>query len=142
MKCWIVFALVSGSALFLPTGPPQLFAQGCKDEEGMVADYRKAVTDMVETVRKEGLQDFERAFHQKVVTNKLTFFGSMVDDYITCLQKLSSDPATPKEDAEAAKGKIDAYSKVKEKIKQDRDAVKAAQTAKGAKALIEKIAFP
>jgi len=108
----------------------------------MVADYKKAVTDMVETVKKESLQDFERAFHQKNVANKLTFFGSMVDGYISCLQKSASDPATPKEDADAAKRKIEAYSKLKDKIKQDRDAVKAEPTAKEAKALIEKIAYP
>jgi len=142
MKCWIVFALVLGGASILPSGLPQLFAQGCKDEEGMVADYKKAVTDMVETVKKESLQDFERAFHQKNVANKLTFFGSMVDGYISCLQKSASDPATPKEDADAAKRKIEAYSKLKDKIKQDRDAVKAEPTAKEAKALIEKIAYP
>jgi len=142
MKSWIVLALVLGSALLLPSGLPPLFAQGCNDEEGMVANYKKAVTDMVETVKKESLQDFERAFHQKNLANKLTFFGSMVDGYISCLQKSASDPATPKEDADAAKGKIDAYSKLKEKIKHDRDAVKGAQTAKAAKALIEKIAYP
>jgi len=142
MKCWIVFALVLGSALVLPSGPPQLSAQVCKDEEGMAADYKKAVMEMVETVKKERLLDFEKAFHQKSVTNKLTFFGSMVDGYISCLQKRASDPTTPKEEADAAKGKIDAYSKLKDKIKQDRDAVKAAQTEKEAKALIEKIAYP
>jgi hypothetical protein len=49
---------------------------------------------------------------------------------------------TPKEDADAAKRKIEAYSKLKDKIKQDRDAVKAEPTAKEAKALIEKIAYP
>jgi hypothetical protein len=141
MKSRIVFALVLGSASLLPSGLPQIFAQGCKDEEGMVADDKKAVTDMVETVKKESLQDFEKTFHQKSVANKLTFFGSMVDGYISCLQKLASDPATPKEDADAARGKIDAYSKLKEKIKQDRDAVKGARTGKEAKAHIEKIAY-
>ena len=108
----------------------------------MVADYKKTVTDMVETVKKESLPDFEKAYHQKNVTNKLTFFGSMVDGYISCLQKHASDPAAPKEDADAAKGKIDACSTLKDKIKRDRDAVKAAAIGKEAKALIEKIAYP
>jgi hypothetical protein len=142
MKCSIVFALVLGSTLVLPFGRPQLSAQVCKDEEGMVADYKKSVTEMVETVKKESLLDFQKAFHQKSVTTKLAFFGSMVDGYVGCLQKRASDPTTTKEDADAAKGKIDAYSKLKDKIKQDRDAVKAAQTDKEAKALIEKIAYP
>jgi len=142
MKSWIVFALVLGSASVLPSGLPQLSAQVCKDEEGMVADYKKAVTDMVETVKKESLLDFEKAFHQKNVTNKLTFFASIVDGCISCLQKRASDPTTTKEDADTAKGKVDAYSKLRDKIKQNRDAVKAAQTGKEAKALIEKIAYP
>ena len=65
----------------------------------------------------------------------------MVDGLLNCLQKRASDPTTLKEDADAAKGKIDVYNKLKEKIKQDRDALKAAQTEKDAKALIEKFAF-
>ena len=142
MKRWIVCVLVLGSASIFPSGPSRLVAQVCKDEESMVADSKKAVTDMVETVKKESLPDFEKAYHQKNVTNKLTFFGSVVDGYISCLQKHAGDPTTPKEDADAAKGKIDAYSTLKEKIKRDRDAVKAAQTGKEAKALIEKIAYP
>ena len=142
MKRWVVFLLVLGSACVFPSGPSQLAAQVCKDEESMVADGQKAVTDMVETVKKESLPNFERAYHQKNVTNKLTFFGGMVDGYISCLQKQASDPATSKEDADAAKGKIDAYGTLEAKIKRDRDAVKAAQTGKQAKALIEKIAYP
>jgi hypothetical protein len=142
MKCWIVFALVLGSTLLLPSGPAQLSAQVCKDEEGMVADYRKAVTDLVEIVKKESLLDFEKLFHQKNATTKLTLFGSMVNGMISCLQKTANDPATPKEDADAAKAKIDAYTKLKDKIMQDRDALKAAQSGKEAKALIEKLAYP
>ena len=141
MKCLTVFAFVLGSAFVLSSGLPQLSAQVCKDEEGMVADYKKTVTDLVETVKKESLPDFEKAFHQKNVMSKMTFFGSMVDGMISCLQKRANDPTTLKEDADAAKGKIDAYNKLKDKIKQDREALKAAQTEKDAKALIEKFTF-
>ena len=141
MKCWIVFVLVLGSAFLLSSGSAQLSAQVCKDEEGMVADYKKAVTDLVNTVKKESLLDFEKAFHQKSVTAKLTFFGSMVDGLVNCLQKRASDPNTLKEDADAAKGKLATYGKLKDKIKQDRDALKAATTEKDAKALIEKFDY-
>jgi predicted ATP-grasp superfamily ATP-dependent carboligase len=141
MKCWSVFGLVLGTAFVLSSGVPQLSAQVCKDEEGMVADYRKTVTDLVETVKKESLLDFARAFHQKNVMTKMTLFGSMVDGMISCLQKRANDPTTLKEDADAAKSKIDTYNKLKNKIKQDRDALKAAQTEKEAKALIEKFAY-
>jgi hypothetical protein len=141
MKCRIVFALVLGSALLLPSGPAQLSAQVCKDEEGMVAEYRKTVTDLVETVRKESLLDFEKAYHQKNVMTKLMLFGNTVNGLISCLQKTANDPTALKEDADAAKGKIDVYNKLKDKIKQDRDALKAAQTDKEAKALIEKLVY-
>jgi hypothetical protein len=141
MKCWTVFALVLGSAFVLSLGSRQLSAQGCSDDEGMVAYYNKNVTDLVETVKKESLQDFGKAFHQKTMMTNLTLFGGTVDRLLSCLQKRASDPTTLKEDADAAKGKIEAYNKLKDKIKQDRDALKAAQTEKDAKALIEKFAF-
>jgi len=64
-----------------------------------------------------------------------------VNGLVNCLQKAANDPATLKEDADAAKGKIDAYNKLKDKIMQDRDALKAAQSEKEAKALIEKFAY-
>ena len=141
MKCWTVFALVLGSAFVLSLGSLQLSAQVCGDEEGMVNYYRKNATDLVETIKKESLPDFEKGFHQKTMMTNLTLFGSMVDGLLNCLQKRANDPATLKEDADAAKGKIDVYNKLKDKIKQDRDALKAAQTEKEAKALIEKFTF-
>ena len=141
MKHWTVFALVLGSAFVLSLGSRQLSAQVCKDDEGMVANYRTTVTDLVETVKKESLIDFAKAFHQKNLTTKLTLFGNTVNGLVNCLQKAANDPATLKEDADAAKGKIDAYNKLKDKIMQDRDALKAAQSEKEAKALIEKFAY-
>jgi hypothetical protein len=141
MKWSTVLGLVLGSTFILFTGSSPLSAQGCKDEEGMAADYTKSVTDLVETVKKESLTDFAKAFHQKTVASRLTFYGNMVDSVIGCLQKSASDPATEKADADAAKGKIESYTKIKEKIKQDRDALKAAQTDKDAKSLIEKFTF-
>ena len=141
MKWWTVFALVLGSAFVLSLGSRQLSAQGCSDDEGMVTYYNKNVTDLVETVKKESLQDFAKAFHQKTMTTNLTLFGGTVDRLLTCLQKRASDPATLKEDADAAKTKIGVYNKLKDKIKQDHDALKDAQSEKDAKALIEKFAF-
>ena len=141
MKCWTVFALVLGSAFVLSLVSLRLSAQVCGDEEGMVNYYRKNATDLVETVKKESLPDFEKGFHQKTMMTNLTLFGSMVDGLLNCLQKRANDPATLKEDADAAKGKIDVYNKLKDKIKQDRETLKAAQTGKDAKALIEKFAF-
>jgi len=141
MKCWTVFALVLGSAFVLSLGSLQLSAQVCSDDEGMVTYYKKNVIDLVATVKKESLQDFAKAFHQKTMTTNLTLFGGTVDRLLSCLQKRASDPTTLKEDADAAKSKIDVYNKLKDKIKQDRDALKAVQTGKDAKALIEKFTF-
>ena len=141
MKCWTVFALVLGGAFLLSIGSRQLSAQNCSDDEGMVTYYNKNVTDLVETVKKESVTDFAKAFHQKTMMTNLTLFGGTVDRLLTCLQKRASDPSTLKADADAAKGKIDSFNKLKDKIKQDRDALKAAQAEKDAKALIEKISF-
>jgi hypothetical protein len=141
MKSWTVFALVLGGAFVLSLGSRQLSAQGCSDDEGMVTYYNKNATDLVGSVKKESLQDFEKAFHQRTMMTNLTLFGGTVDRLLTCLQKSASDPSTLKADADAAKGKIDSYNKLKDKIKQNRDALKAAQSEKDAKALIEKFAF-
>ena len=141
MKCWTVFALVLGSAFVLSLGSRQLSAQVCTDEEGMVTYYKKNVADLVEKVKRESLQDFENAFHQKVMTTHLGLFGGTVDGLLKCLEKRVNDPNTLKEDANAAKGKIDTYNKLKDKVKEDRDALKAAQTGKDAKALIEKFVY-
>ena len=65
MKCWTVFALVLGGAFVLSLGSLQLSAQVCKDEEGMVGDYKKAVTELVETVKKESLRISQRLFTKK-----------------------------------------------------------------------------
>jgi len=127
--------------LVLSSGSSGLPGQACKDEEGMVADYEKSLKDLVETVKKESLPDFDRAFHQKNVMTKITLLDSMVDGMISCLQKSASGPANQKEGADATKGKIQTYNKLKDQIKQDGDALKAARTGKEAKALIEKFAF-
>ena len=105
MKRWTVFALVLGSAFVLSLGSLQLSAQVCSDDEGMVTYYKKNVTDLVETVKKESLQDFGKAFHQKTMITHLSLFGGTVDRLLDCLQKLASDPAALKEDADAAKGR-------------------------------------
>jgi Na+-transporting NADH:ubiquinone oxidoreductase subunit NqrA len=141
MKCRILFALVLGSALVLSSGSPRLAAQVCHDEEDMVGVFKSSVADLVETVKKESFVDFEKAFHQKSAMTKLSLLGNFVEGLLNCLQKRANDPATLKEDADAAKAKIDLYSKLKDKIKRDRDALKAAQTEKEAKALIEKFAY-
>ena len=141
MKSLTAVALVLGSACALLPGSLQISAQVCKDEEGMVTDYKQAVTELVATVKKESPVDFEKSFHQKTVMTKLTLLGSMVDGLVSCLEKRVGDPAILQEDSTAAKGKLVTYNKLKDTIKQDREALKAAQSGKEAKAVIEKFVF-
>ncbi len=141
MKYWSVFVFILGTAFVLSLGSRQLSAQVCSDDEGMVTYYNKNVTDLMGTVKKESLQDFGKAFHQKTMLTNLTLFSGTVDRLLSCLQKRASDPATVKEDADAAKSKINVYSKLKDKIKRDREALKAAPNDKEAKALIEKFTY-
>ena len=107
----------------------------------MVGVFKKAVADLVETAKKESLQDFEKKYHQKSATSKLSMLSGFTEGLLNCLRDRAKDPATPKEDAEAAKAKIEVYSKLKDQVKRDQEALKAAQTEKEAKALVEKFAF-
>jgi len=142
MNPWPVIATALTSALLLASGPALLSAQVCQDEEVMVGDFTKALADLAETVKKESLADFEKFHHQRSAATKMSLLGGFVEGLLNCLQSHASDPATLKEDADAAKRKIEVYSKLKEKIKQDRDALKAAQTEKEAKTVIEKLSYP
>ncbi len=119
-------------------GPRPLPGQACKDEEMMSDESRKALAELVGTVKKESLQDFQRAYHQKSCFNKLTFSLSAVNGVLTCLDKAAQDTTAAKEDLDAYKAKQEAYGKRKERIERDRKALKDAADAKDAKALIEK----
>ena len=104
----------------------------------MVTDYKKDMGDLLTTVRKESLSDFERAYHQKSSAAKLTFYSSIVDSLVECLDKAAQDPATPKEQLDGLKARHDSFAKLKETIQHDRAGLKAAQEPKDAKALIAK----
>jgi hypothetical protein len=119
-------------------GPQPLAAQACKDEEEMVTDYKQTVADLVGTVKKETLSAFEKAFHQKASLSKLTFYGTAVDGLLSCLEKAEQDTTATKGQVDAYKVKHDTYSKLKEKIQQDRNELKAAAAPKSAKDLIAK----
>jgi len=131
------------SAGLMSTFPPSpLFAQGCKDEEAEVAEAEKTLTDLVDTVKKESLDDFQNKFHQKTSMSRLRLAVSMVDGLVSCLERASKDATAAKEQLDAYKAKLDTYSKLKEKLTQNQDALKAAEAPKDAKALVEKFSFP
>ncbi len=119
-------------------GPRPLLGQACKDEEMMSDESGKALAELVGTVKKESLQDFQRAYHQKSCLNKLTFSLNAVNGVLACLDKAGQDTTAAKEDLDAYKAKREAYGKRKERIERDRKALKDAADAKDAKALIEK----
>jgi len=104
----------------------------------MVAYYKKDLAELVETVKKESLPDFLKAYHQKTSLSKLTFYGTNVDGLLSCLDKAAQDTTATKEQVDAYKAERETYAKLKDKIQHDRNALKAAEAPKDAKALIEK----
>jgi uncharacterized hydantoinase/oxoprolinase family protein len=136
---------IIGTALLLAglacgLGQRTLFAQACQDDEEMSKSMLKDVTDLVGTVKKESLGDFEKAYHQKSYVSKAGFSLTVLTGLIGCLDKAAQDPTATKEQADAYKAKRDGYAKLKEKIEQSRSAVKSAEQ-KDAKTLIEKTDF-
>ena len=139
-KFAIAFLVVASLAAL--TGRRALFGQSCDDDETMVKEYQKSLTELIDTVKKESLSDFEKAYHQKVCMNKLTFCLTTIDGLVECLDKTAQDAATPKDQAAAAKAKGESYAKLKSKIQDAKAALKAAgDNSKDAKAVIEKFDF-
>jgi hypothetical protein len=141
MKTVSTTTLFSAVALSCFCGPRPLVAQRCQDEEAMVADYRKGLTELVETTRKESQADFEKGFHQKTSLTKLGLSLSMVNELVACLEKASADSAATKDQVEAYKAKLASYTKLKDKLEENRKVLKAADDAKTAKAVVEKLRF-
>ncbi len=125
----------------LLASPARLHAQACKDEEEFALEYKKGLNDLVETVKKESLGDFQKAYHQKSCLTKQILTLGAVNELENCLEKAVQDPAATKEQADAYKSKHDSYAKLKEKITQDRNALKATEAPKEAKPLIEKFDY-
>jgi hypothetical protein len=117
--------------------PLFLSAQGCGDDEAMVESYRKDIADLVDTVKKEDLQQFEKTYHQRSCLTKLSLCLSLVDELLYCLDKAGQDPAATPQQTEEIKAKRELYAKFRDKIEDDHKVLKAAQTAKDAKAVIE-----
>jgi len=142
MKRRILIVLLLG-ALFLALPVRQsLFAQSCKDDQTMVKSYENTLADLVSAVRKESLSDFRGHYHQQSCLTDLDLSLGIVDACIECLSKEGKDPAATKEQADAAKNESQTYVKLKSRLEQDRDTLKAAKDPKAAKAIIEKFTIP
>jgi exonuclease VII large subunit len=118
-------------------GQLPLFAQACKDEAAMVEDYKKSIADLADMVKKESLTDFQNKYHQRSCLTKLTLSLGFVDELVSCLDKAAHDTTANKEQVDAYKAKRETYAKLKGKLDQDRNSLKAAEPRE-AKALIEK----
>ena len=112
-------------------------AQACADEETMVADYQKGIGDLVGTIQKEKLEEFERAYHRKSCLNKLNLCEGILDTATACLDETLKGSSTSKANAESYRAKRDAYAKLRAKLIQYRDSLKSKEEGKDAKALIE-----
>jgi hypothetical protein len=141
MKHTIQIALVLGACLVSWLGPSPVLAQACKDEEMMTSESKKTLVDVVEMVKKESLTDFKKAYHRNSCLNKLTFSLTAVNGLVSCLDKAVQDTTATKEDIDAYKAKREASAKLKEKMEEDRKALKAASDAEGAKGVIEKFNY-
>lgn len=98
--------------------------------QSMVQD----VASSVDTIKKETESDFESKYHQKALTNKLTFALNAVNGAITCLEKASGDPTTA--------SRKDADSKLKAKLSGYHDELKAKTEPKSAKEFIATFDLP
>jgi hypothetical protein len=115
-----------------------LVAQVCQGEEAMVDDYQKGLTEMVEKVKGESLEEFQKAYHQKSCLSKLNLGDSIMNVALECLDKASQNPATTKEQAKEIAAKRESHTALKGKVEQYRKELKAAESSKDAKALIAK----
>ncbi|HZT70191.1 MAG TPA: hypothetical protein VFC10_10665 [Terriglobia bacterium] len=138
MKRRILIVLLAGPLLLgLPTRY-SLRGQTCTDDEGMVKSYVQSITDLIDTVKKENLPDFEKAYHEQSCLTRLTLALGIVNSLIDCLNKAAKDPAATQEQIAAIKTKLQSYTKLKSTLEQDHESLKAAKDTKTAKALIEK----
>jgi hypothetical protein len=137
----IAYLLLLGIALIGVAGQKQAPPAACQDEEAMVTDYEKGLQDLVGTVKKETLADFERTYHRKSCLTKLNLCVTVLDGAVACLDKAAQDSSTPKAQAGAYAAKRDGYAKLKEKVGHYRDSLKTTEAGKDAKALIEKFDF-
>ena len=110
----------------------------CQDEEAMVADYQKSLTELTETVKKEGLPEFQSHYHRKNYLTKLTLYVGLLDGVVGCFDNASHDSKATKDQASGYQTKRDSLTKLKGKLSGYRDSLKASEVDKDAKALIEK----
>jgi len=141
MKAVFSTVFFLGAVLLCLVSLHRTLAQQCDDDESMVTDYKKDLAQLVETSRKESQAEFDRGFHQKSCLTKLTLSLSLLNELVSCLEKAVADSTATKDQADANKAKLAAYSNLKNKLEDYRKKLKATDDPKEAKALIEKFDF-
>ena len=131
----VVFVIPIIVATVMAAGRPALAqTPACQDEDAMAQSMVLDVAASVDTVKKESESDFESKYHQKALTNKLTFALSAVNGAIACLDKATGDPT--------AATRKDADSKLKTKLSSYHDQLKAKTDPKAAKEFIATFDLP
>jgi len=131
----VILMIVTLVAIIVLAGPPvQAQAPACQDEHAMAQSMLQDVATSVDSIKKESESDFESKYHQKALTNKLTFAVNAVNGAITCLDKAAGDPT--------AAGRKDADTKLKAKLSGYRDELKAKTEPKAAKEFIATFDLP
>ena len=137
MKKGMILFLFLASAISGPAEDKKSPQQACADEGTMVTDYQKGLADLIDTVHKEKLDEFERAYHRRSCLSKLNLCDGILDMATACYDQALKDSSTPKGNVETYRAKRDANAKLKEKLMRYRDSLKAKEEGKDAKALIE-----
>lgn len=138
MKRRILTIILAGPLLFGLPILQSIRGQTCSDDEGMVKSYVQSLTDLVSTVKKESLDDFQRDYHGQSCLTRLTLSLGIVNSLIDCLNKAAKDPAATPAQLAAIKAQLASYTQLKTALERDRSALKAAKDTKTAKSIIEK----
>jgi dsDNA-specific endonuclease/ATPase MutS2 len=138
MKRRILTVILAGPLLFGLPVLQILHGQTCSDDEGMVQSYMQSLTQLVGTVKKESLADFQKEYHEQSCLTRLTLSLGIVNSLIDCLHKADKNSAATPQQLAAIKSKLESYTKLKTALEQDRDSLKAAKDTKTAKSIIEK----
>lgn len=131
----VVLVIPMVVAIIIVAGrPAQAQTPACQDEDSMAQSMVQDVAASVDTIKKESESDFESKYHQKALTNKLTFALNAVNGAITCLDKATGDST--------AATRKDADSKLKAKLSGYHDELKAKTEPKAAKEFVATFDLP
>ena len=138
MKRRILTVILAGPLLFGLPVLQILHGQTCSADEGMVKSYVQSLTDLVGTVKKESLSDFQKDYHEQSCLTRLNLSLGIVSSLIDCLNKAEKDPAATPAQLTAIKNQLAHYTGLKTVLEQDQNSLKAAKDTKTAKSVIEK----